>query len=483
MSHRASRNLGLQFLMDRRARDEANRFYNEAAAQDSQTRQRAQFETRTLGRFQSGEIKRRAQNYANEREQQLEVRRQKLAQLLAEEEEQFSREVQASVETPATRRERLMAQLAELRQRRQEEHDTFVAEKMEQGWRDSCDPLRHQISEALQRQVIKERDQQLIEHEQERLKGDEAEEKYAAQVQKNVAQWKADLEKERQVRREKMLQNRTTWVGQMDEKAKILKDEKDREYQESLEFRTTIEGKLKADREAAELKARQQAERRRELDELNTEQIANKKRLIDEDKAIDAMYARQAAEELRQQEEDELVNRIVAQRKADMNKRLLTTQLGKKEATDARAEMFLNRAQQEANDKEDAMRRKDAEMRRNLMLDAVADRVKTIKLHEQQKIDQRNEKLAETKRLEEEIAFQKQIDREEAEFRQLRIKNQYEMLQAQSKLKAENEAREKRENQEAVRKMVEGWAEEEKRIQKELENPRLFVGNRFRGIK
>jgi len=130
MSHRGSRSLGLQFLMERRAREEANAFYNEAAAEDNLTRQRAQFETRTLNRYQGGEIKRRAKQHSEEQAALLDQRRQKLAKLLSEEEAQYMKEIQSTVETPQSRRERLKQQLAVLRQRRQEEHDTYVAEKM-----------------------------------------------------------------------------------------------------------------------------------------------------------------------------------------------------------------------------------------------------------------------------------------------------------------------------------------------------------------
>ncbi|EAX88798.1 hypothetical protein TVAG_436250 [Trichomonas vaginalis G3] len=478
---RPGRSLGLQFLMERRAREEANRFYNEAAAEDNLTRQRAQFEQRTLNRYQGGELRRRAQERVKKYQDELEERRNKLAQLLENEENQYSVEIQNTVETPAKRRDRLKQQLTALRTRRQEEHDKYVAEKNEQGWRDSCDPLRHQVSEALQRQVIKERDQQVIEKELERQKGDQAEEQYAATVKENVAKWKEEQANAKDDHRQKLMQNRETWLAQMNEKSQLVKTQKEQEYKESLEFRTTVESQIKAAKEAAEKKAQQQAERRQELDKLNSEQIATRRKIIEDDKALDAKYAAQAAEELRQQEEDELVERIVRNRKAEMNRKLFETQLNKKAAEDNRSEMFLQRAQQEANDRDDELRRKDAEARRKLMLDAVDDRIKTIQLHENEKIKQRQEKLAETKRLEEELEFEKQIEQEEKEQRLLRIKNQYEMLQAQSRMKAEREAKEKAEDAARVKAMVDGWAAEEERIKKELANPNLFVGNRFRG--
>ena len=55
------------------------------------------------------------------------------------------------------------------------------------------------------------------------------------------------------------------------------------------------------------------------------------------------------------------------------------------------------------------------------------------------------------------------------------------MLQRQSNLKAQLEKKQRNEEKKAVNEMIEGWKNEELKIQNELKNPHLFVGTRFRG--
>ena len=205
--------------------------------------------------------------------------------------------------------------------------------------------------------------------------------------------------------------------------------------------------------------------------------------LIDADKALDTEYARKAAEELRQEQEDALVDRIVRMRKAAMNSTLLSTQLGRTQASNDEAERLLQEAQDEANRKEDEIREKDYQQRRALMLDAVADRVKTIRLHEQQKENRKYEVEKERQELEEDLALKRQYDQEEYEKRRMLIQNQYQMLASQNKQKRELEAKAKQEERDSVAAMVKSWEDEENRIQEELAHPHFMVGGRFRGLR
>ena len=157
------------------------------------------------------------------------------------------------------------------------------------------------------------------------------------------------------------------------------------EYIESLEFRTTTEQAIRQTREEAEERARQQAARRKELGDLNLEQTTCKRRILDEDKALDIKYAQKAAEELRQEQEDAIAERLVRPRKSELNGQRLSTQLGKVQATNDEAERFLQAAQDEVNRREDELRVKDLAARSKFILDAVADRVRTSKLNEQQR--------------------------------------------------------------------------------------------------
>ncbi|OHT06385.1 hypothetical protein TRFO_05582 [Tritrichomonas foetus] len=481
MSNNRHAKVGLQMLLDRRAREETNRFYHEAEAADMRIRQRADFETRTFSRFQAGELKRRAKQRSEEAEAQINERRNRLALLFREEEAKYAEEIQGTIETPQQRRLRLMDSLKHLKDIRQKEHDDYVKMKNDQAWRDNCDPLRHQISEALEKAVIAERDQQVIARDMARMDDDVEEQKYVETVKQNTKEFYEQKEQEREERRMKINRNRETWLAEMAAHRERDAREKHKEYLESLEFRTTTEAAIRMAKEEAEKKAALQAARRKELDELNSEQLTRKKMLIDQDKALDTEYARKAAEELRQEQEDALVERLVRMRKAAQNSTLLSQQLNRTQASNAEAELYLQQAQEEANRKEDELREKDYQARRALMLDAVADRVKTIKLHEQQKENRKLDKEKERVELEADLAMKRQLDQEEYEQRRRLIQNQYQMLATQTTQKRELEAKARQEEKESVAALVKSWADEEARIQDELAHPHFVVGGRFRG--
>ena len=474
--------VGLQMLLERRQREELSRYYNECDKAEQRIRQRADFETRNFSRFQAGELKRRAKQRAQQAEAQLNDRRNRLSSLLRSEEQQYTREITAQIESPEQRRFRIMDSLKHLKDMRQQEHDDFVKMKNDQAWRDNCDPLRAKISQALEKAVIKERDQQVIERDMRRMEEDAEEAKYVETVKQNAKEFREMQEQEREDRRMKINRNRETWLAEMAAHREKEAQRKHQEYLESLEFRTTTEQAIQMAKEEAERKAALQAARRKELDELNNEQTTRKKMLVDQDKAIDAEYARKAAEELRQEQEDQLVERIVRMRKAAQNAQLYSTQMGRVQANNDETEAYLQAAQDEMNRREDEMREKDYQARRKLLMDAVADRVQTIKLHEQQRENRKYEKELERIELEKDIAMKKQLDQEEYEQRRRAIDNQYQMLASQTRLKREREAKERQDEKDSVAAMIKGWQDEERRIQEELAKPNTFlVGGRFRG--
>ena len=76
------------------------------------------------------------------RNRNIEQRRYKLKQLLMQEEEQHKREVDATLETPAERRDRLEKRAKMLRQRRLSQRKEFCEQARLKQFRDKCDELR-----------------------------------------------------------------------------------------------------------------------------------------------------------------------------------------------------------------------------------------------------------------------------------------------------------------------------------------------------
>jgi hypothetical protein len=105
---RRSAPVGLAQINDRRAREEAGRVYHAAERADQFVRERANFDIRGANRYRTGELRRRSQLRAMQSELSLDERRVKLSTLLRREEDQFVSELRSTVETPQTRRRRLM---------------------------------------------------------------------------------------------------------------------------------------------------------------------------------------------------------------------------------------------------------------------------------------------------------------------------------------------------------------------------------------
>jgi hypothetical protein len=374
-----------------------------------------------------------------------------------------------------------MDNLRTLQIARQREHDEYVAAKTEQGWRDSCDPLRHQISEALEKQVIAERDQQVIAKDRRKMDEDVEEAKYAELVQQNLRDLRAEQAEAREERALKIRRNREVWLSEMRAHQEAEAAQRRAEYEESLVYRSTMESAIREAKEAAEEKERQQAERRKELDVLNKEQLEFKRARKEEEQALDLDYARRAKEELRQLQEDEMVSKLVRVRKTGLNARLLANQLGKIQAANTEADEYIQRAQDEENAKEEERRVKDSEARKKMMLDAVSHRLETMKFHAQQAEERRAQKELERIQMEDELAMKRQLDQEEYEAKRRSVANQYQMLASQCRLKHEIQERNKQEENESVQAMIQNWRDEEAKIQKELAHPHALVGGKFRG--
>lgn len=473
--------LGLQMIMDRRQREETNQFYYNAARDDSISRQRAQFETRTKNRFDGGELKRRAQRRANEAQEEIEDRRQRLRLMLRDEDAQYAEELEASIETPMQRRQRLMKQLEGYKQKAKEEHDEEVRQKLYNKWREECDPLRFQISQALVKQVVKERDQQVAENDMKRMVEDQDEANWARKCKEDTEEFRERQRIEYEDYRRKQHQNKHTWTNQMNQHQDYIRRQRESEEQEGLMYKRMNEEDIRRAKIQEEERKRQQELRRKELDTLNADQIQRRRKIFEDELKIDLKYTEQAKEELRREQEEAMIAKLTARRKNNANRELLQTQLNKQKESEEEAQLYIQAAQEEANFKEDEKRRIDAERRRRLMLDAKSYQSRQMDDREQEREIYRQQRIQERIQLERELEEKRQRDREEYEQRRMMVKNQQQILDRQTAIRRENEARRKIEEQNSVKALLSGWAEEEEKIKRELANPNIVVGNRFRG--
>ncbi|OHT17396.1 coiled-coil domain-containing protein 11-like [Tritrichomonas foetus] len=468
--------------MERRARDEALQVHNETAKGDFISRQKAEFETRSFHNYQSREIKRRAKERQRQAEELVNQRRQRLAALFREEEERLSVDICNTIETPMQKRARLQRELQGFREQKEREHKEDVERRLYLQWRENCDPLRKQISQALQREVIKERDEQVKQRDIERMEDDLVEAAYVEQVKKDVIAFHERERQEEMDRRMKQQRNKATWTAQIGQRHENLIREQQKDREEGLRFRRQNEEDIRRAREEAEMKRIQQEQRRRELDAMNQDQISRRRALENADKDLDLFYANKAKEELRKEQEDYLVKRLIENRKANRNRELLFQQMNRKKEEDDEAEAYIQQAADEANRKQDEAWRIDAEKRRRLLMDATRYQEYQMEERENNRIRQQQMKMEERKQLESELEEKRRRDQEEREERLMKIRNQNLMLRNQSEIKRMNELRRRQEEKDSVRAMMQEWADEEEKIKRELANP-VSVGKRFRGFR
>jgi hypothetical protein len=121
--------------------------------------------------------------------------------------------------------------------------------------------------------------------------------------------------------------------------------------------------------------------------------------------------------------------------------------------------------------------------RRRRMIDAVRHRAETIRQHQADREGRRGEKEEERREMERDRQAKRMADEEEWEARRMATENQGRSLGAQCREKQERHAREKWEEDEFARATIQGWRDEEERIQQELMHPLALTGARFRGYR
>jgi hypothetical protein len=467
--------------MERRARDNFNQLYEDAAKHDYVSRQKADFDTRTAAQYQSREIRRRALKHKNEAEAALDARRSRLGSLLQSEESSFSREIEASFETPAQRRVRLQQRLAAIQAKQQQEHEEEVQRRLYNRWVEECDPLRPKISLAFERQVAKDREQQVIERDVARMQDDEEDEKYVKSVYDGVREYRERQQQEESDRRRKQNQNRNVWTADMNRHRDNVIRERDLVAEEGLRFRRQNDQDIIQAQKDAEQRRQAQYERRCELDAINRDQRQYRTRSAEEERALDLKYLQDAKDDLRREQEESLVARLIAKRKANANREQLEAQMSRQRESEEEAELYIQQAQEEANRKQDEQWRIDAEKRRRLMLDANQYQVRQMQERDEVRERRQLSKADERREAEEQRERGRQRDREEAEQRAMMIRNQHQMLDSQLAVRRENAARQKKEEQDSVKALLGGWAEEERKIEEAMRHPENFVGKRWRG--
>ena len=93
-------------------------------------------------RIEKNVVARKVNTMKRDLQDDLEQRRGRLARMLAEEDAQYTRELESMEETPEVRRDKLRARARELIRRREQEKREFANQMLERQFREDCDAFR-----------------------------------------------------------------------------------------------------------------------------------------------------------------------------------------------------------------------------------------------------------------------------------------------------------------------------------------------------
>jgi hypothetical protein len=295
---------------------------------------RNDWEKNSNRRAEANAVRRRVQSLLQENEVTLEARRARLRDLLESEKMQYSMESTNTQETALERQSRLRERAKQLREKREADRMAFVADKLEQQFREGCEELRLTVSRRQHDDILAEREDQVrLKAEADREKRQEEEffaklwysdmaakarrEEEDARRQRDanlstltvLQQQIAQLEEKK--RQEKLLAEEEAQIMREQEELRKLEDEKAAEEKrlsqiatkslldQTLKTKRSIEAKRAQEELAFDRKILEQL-----LEQSKSEQIEqeHRKREIHEEQRRYREYLRQMKEEERKRE-------------------------------------------------------------------------------------------------------------------------------------------------------------------------------------
>jgi len=124
-------------------------------------------------------IKREMTNFLQGEEMDLEMRREKLREMLLGEEQQYMQEMESMEETIEDRQQKMRERAAFLKGKRETERLAFVEEKLDEKFREECEELRAEFSKQTRDEIFEDRKMQIKIKEEKKEQQKEIESFYA----------------------------------------------------------------------------------------------------------------------------------------------------------------------------------------------------------------------------------------------------------------------------------------------------------------
>merc|ERR1711904_25659 len=169
---------GEHLIMKRRAQEEHQKVYSDVVARQYKYKAMCDWETSGIKKAQSNAVQYRFDNMRSQRDEDLQGRRARLAEMIAREDQIYEAEL-ASLTKTADERKRDMQQRAEaLKANREEKRKAQADAALLRRWRDGADELRAEVQQGITLECMIDRDLQIKEKEHKMMMEMKAEEMY-----------------------------------------------------------------------------------------------------------------------------------------------------------------------------------------------------------------------------------------------------------------------------------------------------------------
>ncbi|XP_040840937.1 cilia- and flagella-associated protein 53 [Ochotona curzoniae] len=330
-----------------------------------------------------------------------EERRNKLRELLAAEENEYFAEMQMKQETMEEKKDRMREKTRLLKEKKEKERQDFVAEKLEQQFRESCDELRSELFSDHQKKVCEERKAQVAFNE-------ELKRQKLVEEQMFSKLWEEDrLAKERreasEARRQRELAENTR-LGLKAQITGVLAQRRMAQRQKEEEARLVEQerAQVKLENEQDKLRKQQKKqEMRAVLQKALEERIAFIQQEYREQQDLDEKLIHRALQDLQQEAEKKQQKKAETMRE----QKIYLTYLAQQRKEDKAQEKELDRMLEEEAKKQLAQRdrqlRLEKEARKQLLQEVMCTRKLQLQEKLQRKVKEQEELAVEQERINE----------------------------------------------------------------------------------
>lgn len=367
-----------KLILDERKQEAAREEALKAAKYNEICNLRNNWETWTDRKIQINTVKRRMQGILSENEFHIEERRDRLREMLAQEEDMYLKEMETHQETTLERQARMRERAKSLREKREQERLEIVKEKYDQQFRDQCEELRQTLSKRNQDEVAADRIHQL--HEKAQMDEQKREEEAMW-----ARLWEADMlakaDKEEKVAQDQLRRNKEVLealqlqMAALEEKKReelALKQEEARLLEEQaklrkLEEQKELEEKIRRKRDAKEL-----------FDSSLREKMRKKARDVQEQLAFDMKMLEQLLEESRNEALEQMEKKRATREEDRRYREYLKAMLIEEKLREAELDKLIDAEVERTWQKRLAQWRTEKEARQKLLNQVIAARKQQV---------------------------------------------------------------------------------------------------------